>query len=471
MKRILSFLACALLLAAALFPVSVQAATEYGLAYDATDSMDSGFMDALGQDTFYQLTQASGIEVRVDIVDDLEGNAIEDYAEAFYEKYEYGYGEDGSCVLLMIHVSQDASGLSLEDYTVYLGGSASDVITPAVEQELADTLDAWFTPDMWADGLAQDVMACEGGLEAYARFLNDFMADGAVAVPQPYTTEDPGQMEAWESADAGGESEIQSLTGESRAAISEGVFVSDLAGILTPEEAEELNRMAAEVSSKYDAGIYVVTVRDYREYNPESPYEAAKTIYQENGLGLGSDQNGTMLLLSMDGRDYGYIAFGDFCNYALTDYGKDQLKEEFLDNFRNDDWYGGFRDFITENDDYMAQAKAGTPIDYVEEPFNTGAALAGSIGLGAAASCAGSAIKCQGLKRKMKTVYSKADATQYMAAAGLAGIVMRASTDQFINTTVTRVPIHVDNDKGSKGGWSGGTTIDTGGFSGHSGKF
>ena len=56
-------------------------------------------------------------------------------------------------------------------------------------------------------------------------------------------------------------------------------------------------------------------------------------------------------------------------------------------------------------------------------------------------------------------------------AAGLAGgLILRASTDQFINTTVTRVPIHVDNDN-HKGGWSGGTTIDSGGFSGHSGKF
>ena len=58
-------------------------------------------------------------------------------------------------------------------------------------------------------------------------------------------------------------------------------------------------------------------------------------------------------------------------------------------------------------------------------------------------------------------------------AAGIAsGIILRASNDQYINTTFKRVPIHVDNDSGrGGGGWSGGTTIDSGGFSGHSGKF
>ena len=471
MKRLLSLLAAVLLLGVCLLPVTALASTEYGLAYDVTDSMDSEFMNALGQDTFYRLTQASGIEVRVDIVDDLEGYSISEYAEIFYEKYEYGYGEDGSCVLLMILVSRDDTGLALEDYMVYLGGSASDVITPAVGQELTDALDAWFTPELWGDGLATDVMACESGLEEYARFLNDYLADGTVAVPQPVNTEDPERLTPWENIGEGETSAVQSLTDGAPGYIPAGTYVADLAGILTTDEAAELNRMAAEASAKYDAGIYIVTVQDFTDYNSESAYEAAKTIYLDNGFGLGDDQSGTMLLLSMADRDYGYIAYGDFGNYAFTDYGKDQLKNEFLDNFRNNDWFGGFRDFITESDYYMAQAKADTPIDYVEEPFNTGAALAGSVGLGALASGAGSAIRCNGLKKKMKTVYTKADATQYMAAAGLAGIVMRASTDQFIDTTVTRVPIHVDNDNDHRGGWSGGTTIDAGGFSGHSGKF
>ena len=186
-----------------------------------------------------------------------------------------------------------------------------------------------------------------------------------------------------------------------------------------------------------------------------------------------------MLLLSMDARDYAYIARGEFGNYAFTDYGKKKLEKNFLDDFSNDDWYSGFYDFIDDSDSYMAKAAEGSPVDV--EHIDTGTAVAGSEGLGALASCAGSAIKCNGLKKKMKSVKTKADAAQYIApaAAGVAagaaagivgGVIMRASTDQFINTTFTRVPIHVDNDD-HKGGWSGGTTIDIGGFSGHSGKF
>ena len=95
--------------------------------------------------------------------------------------------------------------------------------------------------------------------------------------------------------------------------------------------------------------------------------------------------------------------------------------------------------------------------------------------MGAAVSCAGSAIKCSGLKKKMKTVYSKADAAQYIAAGvGVAsGVVIRASNDEYINTTVRRVPIQTESSSSGRsgGGWSGGTTVDSGGFSGHSGKF
>ncbi|MBR2716655.1 MAG: hypothetical protein IKD79_02820, partial [Oscillospiraceae bacterium] len=176
---------------------------------------------------------------------------------------------------------------------------------------------------------------------------------------------------------------------------------------------------------------------------------------------------------------------GEFGNYAFTDYGKNKLEQEFLDDFGNDDWYGGFRDFITESADYMALAEAGTPVDV--EPVSKAAIAAESIGLGAAVSCAGSAIRCNGLKKKMKSVKTHVDASEYIAggktgaapgsaagiAAGIAsGVILRASNDEYINTTFKRVPIHTDSDSGrGGGGWSGGTTIDSGGFSGHSGKF
>jgi len=173
-----------------------------------------------------------------------------------------------------------------------------------------------------------------------------------------------------------------------------------------------------------------------------------------------------MLLLSMDDRDYSFIAHGDFANAAFTDYGKEQLAQEFLDDFRYDDWYGGFSDFISECDRYMALSAEGAPIDVEPEPERE-PSLAGAVGVGAAASAAISGISCQGMKSKMKSVRQKREASTYMAA-DRSGIDMRASHDRFVNTTVTRVRIAQQR---SGGGGGGGTTVNSGGFSGHSGKF
>jgi len=468
MKRIFALVLAALLCLALALPLGALAASDYDLAYDATDVMDGGYMNALGTDTFHRLTEALGVQVRTDIVTSLEDRTIEDYAQAYYNAYDYGYGETKSCINLMIQTHMDGDSLVFDDYFLFLAGGAEYVITPDDQANLESVLDSSLNAEAFAGDLTQDVMACENGLAAYTGYLAELSGDSSIVPPAvPDAT-------AGESVETAAAEEETPMLISAQTEVPAGGYVVDQAGILSEDERAQLDQMAAEASAKYDSGVYIVTVDDYRDFSTESPYEAAKAIYNQGGFGLGADQSGAMLLLSMNDRDYAYIARGEFGNYAFTDYGKAQLEEEFLDNFRNDDWYGGFQDFITESDYYMSQADAGTPIDVpVKEPVPTGTAVAGSVGVGAAVSCAGSAIRCSGLKKKMKSVKTKADATQYMAAgaAGLAGgLILRASTDQFINTTVTRVPIHVDNDN-HKGGWSGGTTIDSGGFSGHSGKF
>ena len=444
MKRILSLFFAALLCLVCLLPLRARAAMDYDLAYDATNQMDQSFMNQLGTQTFYQLTELLGAQVRVDIVTGTEGESIEEYARSYYNAYDYGVGPDGSCVLLMIQCHEDDTGLAYDDYYVLTAGSGEELLGDAEMLELLSELNPYLSADAWSGALSEDVTACQNALTAYSAYLSTL----------------------------GGAGEAATAAAVASAGISADQYVVDTAGLLTEEERAELNQLAAEASAKYNSGVYVVTVNDYRDYSSDSPYEAAKAIYNGGGFGMGNDRSGTMLMLSMNDRDYAYIARGDFGNYSFTDYGKAQLEKEFLDNFKNDDWYGGFRDFITESEDYMAQAEAGTPVDV--EPVSKAALATGSVGIGAVVSCAGSAIKCSGLKKKMKTVYSKADAAQYIAAGvGVAsGVVIRASNDEYINTTVRRVPIQTESSSGrSGGGWSGGTTVDSGGFSGHSGKF
>lgn len=73
--------------------------------------------------------------------------------------------------------------------------------------------------------------------------------------------------------------------------------------------------------------------------------KATYTIYHEYTMGEGPDRDGIMLLLSMDDRDWAMFCYGSRCEYAFNSYGQQKLEKVFLDNFGENDWYGGFEDY------------------------------------------------------------------------------------------------------------------------------
>ena len=70
--------------------------------------------------------------------------------------------------------------------------------------------------------------------------------------------------------------------------------------------------------------------------------------------------------------------YGPKMEYAFDDYGQSQVEDSYLDNFRDDDWYGGFSDFLSSCDTLLQQAAQGTPVR--ESPW-------GMIALFAVISC------------------------------------------------------------------------------------
>ena len=72
----------------------------------------------------------------------------------------------------------------------------------------------------------------------------------------------------------------------------------------------------------------------------------------------------------------------------------------------------------------------------------------------------------EGMKRQMKPVGRQNRADEYVVPGG---IHLSLKRDVFLNRTVTRTVIHTENRDSSSGG--GGTTVNSQGFSGHSGKF
>ena len=235
-------------------------------------------------------------------------------------------------------------------------------------------------------------------------------------------------------------------------------FVTDEAGLLTDRQRLELETRAEEISLKYECGVYIILLDDFTAYTrDETIYETAKTLYRDYCLGYGEEKSGELLLLSMAERDYTLIAYG-YGNTAFTDYGKDKLTKVFLDDFGDDNWYGGLSDYLDQSESMLKSAREGHPVDVDSNPVIVVAGIGISLLVGCVAAIAITACLAG---RLMKSVSAGTEANAYLTAGS---VKITGREDQFTHTTETRRKIERDSG-------SGGTTVDSDGFSGKSGKF
>ena len=203
--------------------------------------------------------------------------------------------------------------------------------------------------------------------------------------------------------------------------------------------------------------MYFITLEDYLDYGSGDIYDTAKDIYLANDLGYGTGKSGVLLLLSMADRDYTLIAYG-YGNTAFTDYGKDYLSEWFLDNFAEDDWYGGCKDYLNTCDKMLSMARSGQPFDLCSRIHPIFPALVSLIfGFLLALVICGSLSTAASKKTSVKTT-----ADDYLKSGSMQ---ITHRSDKYAYTTQNRRKIE------KSAGSSGGTSIDQEGFSGKSGKF
>ena len=244
--------------------------------------------------------------------------------------------------------------------------------------------------------------------------------------------------------------------------------VTDAADLLTDSQWETLETRAAALSEQYGCGVYIVVVDDMNSFSEGGSgiERFGEQVFTNYLLGYGEEKNGVMLSLSMADRDYDILAHGSIGHEAFTDYGKEVLADQFLDDFRYDNWYDGLEDYVNGCGEMLEAWHNGSPIDsyggYTERTRGiTGGRVFGS----SAASAVIAFIACAVLKGKNKSVRRQTNANAYVAPGSLA---LRTQLDQYTHTTEVRRTIESSN-RGSGGG--GGTTINSGGFSHHSGKF
>lgn len=232
------------------------------------------------------------------------------------------------------------------------------------------------------------------------------------------------------------------------AADASGSYVFD-AQLLDEQQEQQLNDLAAKYTKKYDCGLYIATVDNYRDSGSDVQ-DAAKKIYQEKNMGVGAQHDGILLLLSMSERDYALICHGGLANRIFDQTARGDIADSFLSYFGRNDWNNGFQAYLESS----GKALSG---DHFKQ---------GMLGIVVVLVCpaAVALIVVMTLKSKMKSVKIGAQARMYLLQGSEK---WRVRDDIYTHTTEVRR--RIEQPRSQSGGH--GSSSSSGGFSGTSGKF
>ncbi len=138
----------------------------------------------------------------------------------------------------------------------------------------------------------------------------------------------------------------------------------DGADLLTADEESVLLGKLDQISETHQCDVVVVTT-DSLEGKGSTQY--ADDFFDYNGYGMGSDDAGILLLISMENRDWAMSTHG-FGITAFTDAGLDYLENQFLSDLSNGYYADSFTAYANTCDEMLRQARNGNPYDYGNMP-------------------------------------------------------------------------------------------------------
>lgn len=363
--------------------------------------------------TLGELSRETGIQLELYFVTySDEGIPMSSLGEVLYNNKEQPPEE---YVSILIQLGEDADGWHLNEtypWDLLAKGSISE--NQSFLNSLRTVMDTLITQENWSGGLEEDQMAATLTAAAMVETVNHLYAEPS----NPETR-----------------------------------YVLDDAGLLTPEQQQALNAESKRIAETYGVGIYIMTVDDFRDYGEESQiFDVLWNYYHENAMGYGEDRQGMVLMLSMRYRDFATYFYGEDTEYAFNSYGQEQLEQYFLDNFGENDWYGGFCDYLEASEEFLQKAAAGDPMRESPAPM---AMLFVVIALSI------SGLVTFVFWSQMRTAKLQSNASHYIKG----GLQLNHKTDRF--THQTRSVRVIPKSSGS----SGSRSHSGGGGSGRSGKF
>ncbi|WP_315119694.1 TPM domain-containing protein [uncultured Clostridium sp.] len=230
--------------------------------------------------------------------------------------------------------------------------------------------------------------------------------------------------------------------------------IYDFAGLLTPEEIEELEVISSKYSAKRKTDMVILTSNDMEG---KDVVKYMQDFYDEEALGYDKPHgNCAILTIDMENREV-YLAGFYLGKEYLDDSRLDLIRSKITPDLSQGDYYKAFHDFIKTSYKYMGIRPGVNPDNVV---FNLGFQIIASLAtagiiVGIMAHNSGSKITVN------EGTYRDSNNSR---------IIQRR--DDYIRTTVTKVrkpSQNTSSNSSSGGGGGGGGGVTSGGHS-HSGS-
>ena len=204
--------------------------------------------------------------------------------------------------------------------------------------------------------------------------------------------------------------------------------IVDEAGYLMQSELAELSEQLNKVREKYNFEVAIYTESDMTSDTAEA---SADDIYDYQGYGAGENDDGIMLYICSDTREYHFTTHGMGLKYFNSN-GLKYLESKVVPYLSDDDYYEAFEVYIETTDELLQMAKDGKP--YNEKQYSTKY----MIGVIVVCLIAPLFIAFWMMKRKlkkMKTAVENNYATNYIQ---LGSMNIKTSKDLFLYSRITK---------------------------------
>ena len=144
----------------------------------------------------------------------------------------------------------------------------------------------------------------------------------------------------------------------------ENPSIVDEAGYLMQSELASLSKELDEVREKYNFEVAIYTESDMTSDTAEA---SADDIYDYNGYGAGENDDGILLYICRDTREYHFTTHGKGLKY-FNKNGLIYLESKVLPYLEDDNYYKAFEVYIKTADELLKMASEGKP--YNEKQYS-----------------------------------------------------------------------------------------------------